>query len=131
MKLQKVFGNTYFVKGGTNTGVYLFENHDALLIDPGLSGPRPKNMIDMFKNQQIRLKYIINTHEHEDHYGGCAQLKSSDGDIEILSSEDAKLFIERPEIFSDFILGGKSNKFLIAKLTHRKNEKVMIDKTIS
>ena len=30
MKLQRVFGNTYFIKGGTNTGVYLFENKNAL-----------------------------------------------------------------------------------------------------
>ena len=81
MKLQKVLGNTYFVKGGTNTGVYLFENNDALLIDPGLSGLRPKKMLEMFENENIRLKYIINTHEHEDHYGGCAQLKSSDKNI--------------------------------------------------
>ena len=29
MKLQRVFGNTYFIKGGTNTGVYLFENKNA------------------------------------------------------------------------------------------------------
>ena len=29
MKLQIVFGNTYFIKGGTNTGVYLFENKNA------------------------------------------------------------------------------------------------------
>ena len=131
MKLQEVFGNTYFVKGGTNTGVYLSENNDALLIDPGLSGLRPKKMLEMFENEKIRLKYIINTHEHEDHYGGCAQLKSSNGDIEIFASDDAKLFIERPELFSNFILGGRSNKFLIAKLSHRKNERVLIDKTIS
>ena len=49
MKLQRVFGNTYFIKGGTNTGVYLFENKNALLIDPGLSGLRPKNMIICLK----------------------------------------------------------------------------------
>lgn len=130
MKLQKVFGNTYFIKGGTNTGVYLFENNDALLIDPGLSGLRPKNMTEMFNNQNIRLKYIINTHEHEDHYGGCSQLKSSNEDVEILSSGDAKLFIEKPELFADLILGGKNNKFLVAKLSHRKNERVAIDRVI-
>ena len=53
MKLQNVFGNTYFVKGGTNTGLYLFENNEALLIDPGLNGLRPKNMIKMFENVKI------------------------------------------------------------------------------
>lgn len=131
MKLQRVSGDTYFIKGGTNTGVYLFENNEALLIDSGLSGLRPKNMIKMFENEKIIPKYIINTHEHEDHYGACSQLKAEISDLEILSSEEAKIFIEKPELFSNFILGGKSNKFLTAKLFHRKNEKICIDATIS
>ena len=127
MKLQKVFGNTYFVKGGTNTGVYLFENNEALLIDPGLNGIRPKNMIKMFENEKIIPKYIINTHEHEDHVAACGQIKHSYPKVEIIASENAKIFIERPELFSDFILGGKHNKFLTAKLFHRNVEKIYVD----
>ena len=127
MKLQKVFGNTYFVKGGTNTGVYLFENNEALLIDPGLNGLRPKNMIKMFENEKIIPKYIINTHEHEDHVAACGQIKHSYPKVEIIASENAKIFIERPELFSDFILGGKHNKFLTAKLFHRNIEKIYVD----
>lgn len=130
MKLQKVFGNTYFIKGGTNTGVYLFENKEALLIDPGLSGLRPKNMINMFENEKIIPKYIVNTHEHEDHVGACAQIKKAYPEIEIIASEDAKLFMERPEFFSDFILGGKHNKFLTEKLFHRNTEKISVDTII-
>ena len=130
MKLQKVFGNTYFIKGGTNTGVYLFENKEALLIDPGLSGLRPKNMINMFENEKIIPKYIVNTHEHEDHVGACAQIKKAYPEIEILASENAKIFMERPEFFSDFILGGKHNKFLTEKLFHRNTEKISVDTII-
>ena len=130
MKLQRVFGNTYFIKGGTNTGVYLFENNEALLIDPGLSGLRPKNMINMFENEKIIPKYIVNTHEHEDHVGACAQIKKAYPEIEIIASEDAKLFMERPEFFSDFILGGKHNKFLTEKLFHRNTEKISVDTII-
>lgn len=130
MKLQRVFGNTYFIKGGTNTGVYLFENKNALLIDPGLSGLRPKNMINMFENEKIIPKYIVNTHEHEDHVGACAQIKYVYPEVEIMASEDAKLFIERPELFSDFILGGKHNKFLTEKLFHRNTEKISVDAII-
>ena len=33
MKLRNIKGNTYMFNGGTNTGIYLFENNDALLID--------------------------------------------------------------------------------------------------
>ena len=130
MKLQKVKGNTYFVKGGTNTGVYLFENNTALMIDPGLNGLRPKTMVEMFKKENIRLKYIINTHEHEDHWGACSQIKEQNPDVEILSTEYAKVFIERPELFANFILGGRSNKFLTEKLAHRKFKPISIDKVI-
>ena len=130
MKLQKVFGNTYFIKGGTNTGVYLFENNEALLIDPGLSGLRPKNMIKMFENEKIIPKYIVNTHEHEDHVGACTQIKHAYPEVEIMASENAKLFMERPELFSDFILGGRHNKFLTSKLFHRDLEKIHVDTII-
>ncbi|WP_455542434.1 MBL fold metallo-hydrolase [Intestinibacter sp.] len=130
MKLQKVFGNTYFVKGGTNTGVYLFENNEALLIDPGLSGLRPKNMIKMFENEKIIPKYIVNTHEHEDHVGACGQIKQVYPDVGIFASEDSKLFIERPELFSTFVLGGKHNKFLNQKLFHRNAEKINVDEIL-
>ena len=130
MKLQRVFGNTYFIKGGTNTGVYLFENKNALLIDPGLSGLRPKNMINMFENEKIIPKYIVNTHEHEDHVGACHQIKNAYPEIAIFASDEAKLFIERPELFSDFILGGKHNKFLTEKLFHRNTEKISVDAII-
>ena len=130
MKLQKVFVNTYFIKGGTNTGVYLFENNEALLIDPGLSGLRPKNMIKMFENEKIIPKYIVNTHEHEDHVGACTQIKHAYPEVEIMASENAKLFMERPELFSDFILGGRHNKFLTSKLFHRDLEKIHVDTII-
>lgn len=130
MKLSKILGNTYYIKGGTNSGVFLFDNNECLLIDPGLSGVRPKSIINMFEKEGLDLKYIINTHEHEDHYGGCYQLKEEKNDIQILSSEKAKLYIENPEIFSNYILGGKSNKFLLSELCHRKVEKVDINRTI-
>jgi len=107
--------------------VYLFENNEALLIDPGLNGLRPKNMIKMFENEKIIPKYIINTHEHEDHVAACGQIKHSYPKVEIIASENAKIFIERPELFSDFILGGKHNKFLTAKLFHRNVEKIYVD----
>ena len=108
----------------------LFENKNALLIDPGLSGLRPKNMINMFENEKIIPKYIVNTHEHEDHVGACHQIKNAYPEIAIFASDEAKLFIERPELFSDFILGGKHNKFLTEKLFHRNTEKISVDAII-
>ena len=54
MKLRNIKGNTYLINGGTNTGVYLFENNDALLVDTGLAGKRQEKMIGIFKENNSR-----------------------------------------------------------------------------
>ena len=45
MNLINISGNTFYIRGGTNTGLYLFDNNSALIIDPGLSGARPNKII--------------------------------------------------------------------------------------
>lgn len=131
MELSNINGRSFFIKGGTNTGLYLFEDNSALMIDPGLCGLRPKKIINLLKEKNIDLKYIINTHEHNDHYGSCNQFRESYGSLEILSTEYAKIYIENPEMFSNYIVGGKSNKFIDDILKSKSIDKVKIDKTIS
>ena len=101
MNLINISGNTFYIRGGTNTGLYLFDDNSALIIDPGLSGARPNKIIKILNERNIELKYIINTHEHNDHFGACSQFKEYYKDVEILSSEEAKLYIEKLELFSD------------------------------
>ena len=43
----------------------------ACVIDPSESGP----IINFIENQNINLKYILNTHHHYDHVGGNLELK--------------------------------------------------------
>ena len=45
------------------------ENNNACLVDPGESGP----IIDYIENNNINLKFILNTHHHYDHI--ISQLK--------------------------------------------------------
>ena len=45
MNLINISGNTFYIRGGTNTGLYLFDDNSALIIDPGLSGARPNKII--------------------------------------------------------------------------------------
>ena len=91
MKLTNINGSTYYIKGGTNTGVIRLNDNSALIIDPGLGGVRPKKMMELLKENNMYIKYIINTHEHGDHYEGCSQLKKIDNNIKILSSSQAKI----------------------------------------
>lgn len=130
MNLINIKGNTFYIKGGTNTGIYLFEDLTALMIDPGLSGIRPKNIIKMLKNNGINLKFIINTHEHDDHYVSCNQFKLENNDIRILSSRYAKIYIDNPELFSKYILGGKPNNFFNKSLRSEPIYDLKVDETL-
>ena len=130
MNLINIKGNTFYIKGGTNTGIYLFEDRTALMIDPGLSGIRPKNIMKMLKKNGINLKFIINTHEHDDHYASCNQFKLENNNIRILSSKYAKIYIDNPELFSKYILGGRPNKFFYKSLKSELIYDLRVDETI-
>ena len=131
MEFINIKGNTFYVKGATNSGLYIFDDNSALIIDPGVSGLRPKRIIKLLEKHNIVLKYIINTHEHNDHYGACHEFKNYYKGLKILSSEYAKLYIEHPDIFSKYIIGGKSNKFLEEKLYNKFTENINIDKVLN
>ena len=49
MKLINIKGNTYYIKGGTNTGIVKLHNNSVLIIDPGLGGRRHKNIYRLSK----------------------------------------------------------------------------------
>ncbi|MGL4911583.1 MAG: MBL fold metallo-hydrolase, partial [Romboutsia sp.] len=129
MELINIKGNTFYIKGGTNTGVYIY-NNSVLIIDPGLGGLRPKKIIDILESKNLDLKTIINTHEHNDHYGACNQFKDHYKDLNVMSSGYAKIYIEHPELFSKYILGGKTNIFMDNKLKHKSLDTILIDKIV-
>ena len=130
MKLNCIKGNTYYIKGGTNTGIYKFKDGSVLLIDPGLLGMRPKKIINLLEENNLKLKYIINTHEHGDHFEGGIVLLESNPNIKVFSSEEAKVFIENPNFAADYSMGGKANEFLNLKLFNEKNKRIKVDEVI-
>ena len=119
-------GSTYYIKGGTNTGVYAYGDK-AVIIDPGLSGSRPKRLIKKIQARNLKPSYIINTHEHDDHYGGCGYIKSEFPDIVNCSSEYASLYIENPILFSTYVLGGKSSEEMLSTSKLKKSDISRID----
>ena len=119
-------GNTYYIKGGTNTGIYAYKD-EAVIIDPGLSGSRPKRLIKKILAKDLKPSYIINTHEHDDHYGGCGYIKAEFPDVVNCSSEYASLYIENPILFPTYVLGGKSNKEMLSTSKLRKSDITNVD----
>ena len=60
MKLINIKGNTYCIKGGTNTGIIKLDNSSTLIVDPGLGGMRPRKIMELLKDNNMDIKYIIN-----------------------------------------------------------------------
>lgn len=101
----RIFGNTYFV-GTYQASCHLIDTEDGLImIDPGYSNTAYL-VIDSiyklgFKPQDI--KYIINTHWHDDHTGATAAFANLTGAKTLLGRDDvekAKQFFT-PDILVD------------------------------
>tara|TARA_Y100000741_G_C18161957_1_gene521564 strand:- start:101 stop:820 length:720 start_codon:yes stop_codon:yes gene_type:complete len=60
-------------------------NNFACAIDPGEAEP----IINFLENENINLKYILNTHHHFDHIGGNKDLKKKFGSIVVGFREDS------------------------------------------
>jgi len=59
-------------------------NKNACVIDPGESIP----IINFVENNNIKLKYILNTHHHYDHVGGNLELKEKYGSKIVAFKDD-------------------------------------------
>ncbi|MBC2578234.1 MBL fold metallo-hydrolase [Peptostreptococcus russellii] len=106
-ELEKIKGNTFRVRNGTNIGVYIFEDKTALLIDTGVSGEPAEKLIETLKAHNLDVRYIINTHGHWDHCGANHQIKETYKNAKTYFSKGEKVYIEAPEIFMDYFNGGK------------------------
>jgi glyoxylase-like metal-dependent hydrolase (beta-lactamase superfamily II) len=121
MKLIKINGNTYYFENPSIIGLYLFENNNVLLIDTGIDSDSIKKVIKIVKENNWKIKYVINTHSHADHCGGNYYLKNNyDMDIEVYASATEKVMIENPilepaYLYSAYPQKELRNKFLMAK----------------
>lgn len=86
-----------FIVGPLETNCYIFADEDtkeAAVIDPGAEAAVLKNFIT--KNN-LKLKYIINTHGHGDHIGANALL-AQEGGVELLIHELDADFLNTPSL---------------------------------
>ena len=63
MKLINIKGDTYYIKGGTNTGVVKLDEDNVLIIDPGLGGLRPKKIMGLLKENNMKSRLILQVHD--------------------------------------------------------------------
>ncbi len=64
---------------------------EAVVIDPGDDVDK---ILETLNDNELKLKYIINTHAHFDHVGGNARLKEETG-AKIIIHEDDNILLEK------------------------------------
>ena len=87
-------------------------NNFACVIDPGEAHP----IVSFIENNDIKLKYILNTHHHFDHIGGNKDLKKKFGSIVIGFKEDSNRIPEIDILLEDNQIWKAEN--FIAKIIH-------------
>lgn len=100
MNLVKIKGNTCYIPGPTNIGVYVFKNKNCLLIDTGINNSQARKIEEVLVANNLHLKYIINTHSHLDHCGGNIYLKNAYPGCQVYASDKEKTFMENPSLLA-------------------------------
>lgn len=79
--------------------VYDEENLECLVIDPGEEG---KRIYQEIEKNNLKVKYIVNTHGHIDHIGANKYLKEATGAQVLIHEEDAPMLTDGSKNLSVF-----------------------------
>lgn len=63
--------------------------HEAILVDPG---DEPDRIIDMIKEEELQLKYIVCTHAHFDHVGAIPELRQETGTPVLIHRDEREIY---------------------------------------
>lgn len=113
MQLTPILGNSHYIRGGTNTGVFVMADGGAVVIDPGLSTIRGRKIARCLEESSLRAIACICSHEHLDHYEAYTGLLEIFPDCAFYCPKETKPFLETPELFFTYIYGGKPHKKLL------------------
>lgn len=121
MELVQVGEKTYYIKNGTNIGIYQIDSENVYLIDTGNDKEAGKKILKIVEEKGWKVKGIINTHSNADHIGGNKIIQERTA-CKILAHRIERAFIENTILEPSFLYGGYpfldlQNKFLLAKST--------------
>lgn len=114
MELEKIKGNTYYIKAPTNIGIYTFKNKNCILIDSGIDNTEARKIDKVLAENGLHPKYIINTHSHYDHCGGNIYFQNNYPGCIVYSSNGEKLRMENTYIQQSMLFSAAPIKELDA-----------------
>ena len=120
-ELHHLKGNTYYIDGTTNVGLYKLNDTDCVLIDCGHKeeGPVLESLLRRYK---LKLKYIVNTHSHADHSGANLYLMKQTG-CKIVTSRIERAFLRDSKLDIGFLYGGYPLNEFDNRLMHIDDQK--------
>lgn len=93
--------------GNLATNCYIVscdDTKEAVVIDPGGDADR---IIDYIDKEELKVKYIINTHGHHDHILANREIKDHTNAELLIHEDDAPMLVSPEKNFSEF-LGDKN-----------------------
>ncbi len=116
-KLHHLRGNTYYVDGPTNCGVYVLnEKKEALLFDCGTEEDAP-HIYKAINMAGIKITYLVFSHCHADHAGGWEYIYSKTH-CKMIASKIERGFFRDPKLDIGFLYGGYPLDEYDGKLMH-------------
>ena len=86
--------------GGVGANCYIIgceETREGAIIDPGGGA---ESILRIVREENLKIKYIINTHGHIDHIGANTRIKEATGADILIHEKDAKMLTSAAANFS-------------------------------
>jgi len=127
LKLIKLKGHTYYIPGATNVGVYRYKNGFCTLVDTGIDNTAGKRILELLSIENLKVKYILNTHAHPDHFGADAYIKEVHTGALIGASKFSRIFMENSSLEGMLLYGASPMPGLSARFVKAKHTPVDIE----
>ena len=121
--LKRIKGDTYYIEGPVNTGVYVYYKSRCIVVDTGSSEDWGRKIYKALEAEGLHLSLIINTHSHADHFGGNNLLVKRTG-AEVAATAIEAAIISNPYLEPFYLYSAHPPKFLQNKFLMGKQSRV-------
>ena len=116
-ELHHIKGNTYYIDGPTNCGVYVInDKNEVALFDCGTAEDGPK-IYETLTKHNMKITHLIFSHCHADHSGGW-EFTYHKTNCKMIASKVERGFFRDPKLDIGFLYGGYPLDEYDSKLMH-------------